>query len=64
MLAGFLTAMELEQASRPLHAGDSTFCDPGLQPVPYPPGTPQPDTDGCKPWQRRAQAPRLGDDGA
>ena len=58
-LAGFRAAMELEQRSRRLRlngsTGGSAFCEPGpTAPIPYPPDEPQPDTDGCSPWERRA----------
>ena len=60
-LAGFRAAMALEQESRRLRASGPTFCEPGPT-VPYPPDEPQPDTDGCNPWERQAQPLRLGDD--
>jgi MoaA/NifB/PqqE/SkfB family radical SAM enzyme len=62
-LAGFRAAKELEQRSRRLRPGGSAFCEPGPPvPIPYPPDEPQPDTDGCGPWERRARPLRLGQD--
>jgi len=53
--------MALEQESRRLRASGSTFCEPG-PPMPYPPDEPQPDTDGCNPWERHTQPLQLGDE--